>query len=114
MPRKKKVNAGKLIAAVESGESSKSIMAKFGIKTSPQLKALYLDALAEKGKVKGIVSRGSQNKKSAKSAKKAKTTKINKRGSLVIPRTMVEEMGFKSGQSFSVRKTKAGLSLRQS
>ncbi|MBW2053583.1 MAG: hypothetical protein JRG97_14465 [Deltaproteobacteria bacterium] len=110
MPRKKIVNAGALINAVESGLPSKAIMAKFGVKTSAQLKSFYLDALAEKGKVKGIISRTSRQ---SKGAKKKKGIKVNKRGSLIVSREIIEEMGFKIGDFFAVRKTKAGASLKK-
>lgn len=110
MPRKKKVDAVKLVKAVESGVPSKEIMGKFGIKTLAQLKALYLDALAEQGQVKGIISaRG----RAAAPAEKTKDFRVNKRGSLVVPREIVEEMGFQIGDSFAVRKTKAGISLKK-
>ena len=68
MPRKKKVDAAKLIKAVESGKPSKEIMAEFGINTSYQLKALYLDALVEKGRAPAIV--GEQARKMKKRAKR--------------------------------------------
>jgi hypothetical protein len=110
MPRKKTVNSDKLIKAVESGLPSKEIMEKFGIKTSAQLKSLYLDALVAKGQAKGITGR---TPKGGRSAKKTKEILVNKRGSLVVPRDMVEEMGFKIEDSFMVRKTKSGLSLKK-
>ena len=50
MPKKKTVNYDKLLKAVDSGLTSKEIMEKFGIKTSAQLKGLYLDALVSKGR----------------------------------------------------------------
>ena len=110
MPRKKTVNSEKLIKAVESSLPSTEIMAKFGIKTSAQLKALYLDALVERGLVKGIAGRAS---KAAQAAKKSKEIKVNKRGSLVLPQAMVQEMGFSVGDTFNVRRTKAGVSLKK-
>ena len=66
MPRKKTIDPGRLIKAVESGLTSKEIMARFGIKTGAQLKALYVDALAAKGRVKGIVGRKPKVKKAAR------------------------------------------------
>lgn len=110
MPKKKTVNAAKLIKAVESGLPSTEIMAKFGLKTSGQLKSLYVDALAEKGRIKGIVRRVP---KAAKAPKKAKEIKVNKRGSLIIPQEMVQDMGFGAGDLFAVQKTKAGLRLKR-
>jgi hypothetical protein len=107
MPRKKQVNADKLIEAVESGLPSTKIMDKFGIKTSAQLKALYLDALVEKGKAPGIKTRA------GRAPKKSKEIFVNKRGSLIVPRELVEEMGFKEEDEFSITKTKSGISLKR-
>ena len=110
MPKKKEVDAIKLIEAIELGRPSREIMAEFGINTSIQLKSYYLDALVEMGKVKGIVGR---KPKKAKPAKKTKRFKIGKRGSLTISRGMIEGMGYKIGDSFTVRKTKTGVSLKK-
>lgn len=110
MPRKKTVDSTKLIKAVESGLPAKEIMSKFGLKTSAQLKALYLDALAEKGRVPGIVSRRPRKKAVAE---KSMQIKVNKRGSLVLPRKMIEELGFVVGDTFTVRKSKVGVALKK-
>ena len=110
MPKKKEVNADKLIKAVESGKPSTEIMEKFGFKTSAQLKAAYLDALVEKGMAQEIA--GGRRGKS-KAVKKANEVKVNKRGSLVLTKDMVNEMGFSVGELFKVRKTKTGVSLKK-
>jgi hypothetical protein len=108
MPKKrKKVDADKLITAVESGRPSTEIMDEFGIKTSAQLKALYLDALVNKGKATGIVGARGAKKKDEKEVK------VSKRGSIAIPKDMVEEMGYDVGDAFLARKTKAGVSLKK-
>jgi hypothetical protein len=109
MPRKKKVDSAKLIKAVESGRPAKEIMAEFGFNTPTQLKTYYLDALVEKGKAAGITGKFPR----ASKAKKAEGIKVNKRGSLVIPRERVEGMGFKIGEAFTMRQTKAGISLKR-
>jgi hypothetical protein len=109
MPRKKIVDSTKLLKAVESGKPSKEIMAQFGIKTSAQLKALYLDALVEKGVAQGIAKRGGKEKDD----KASKEILVNKRGSLIVPAKLVEEMGFQIGEEFKVRRTKAGVSLKK-
>ena len=110
MPRKRKVDLVSLINAVESGRSSKEIMSEFGLKTLAQLKALYVDALAEKGEIKGIVT---SRRKTAEPSRKTRILKVNQRGSLVIPQDMIEEMGYDIGHTFSVRKTLAGVSLKK-
>jgi hypothetical protein len=109
MPRKKKVDAAKLIKAVESGRSSKEIMAEFGFNTPTQFKSYYLDALIEKGKAAGITGKAPR----ASKTKKAEGIKVNKRGSLVIPKKRIEGMGFKVGAEFNIRKTKSGISLKR-
>jgi hypothetical protein len=109
MPRKKKVDAAKLIKAVESGRSSKEIMAEFGFNTPTQLKSYYLDALVAKGKAAGIIGKAAR----APKVKRAKGLKVNKRGSLVVPKEKIEEMGFKIGETFSIKPSKAGISLKR-
>ena len=42
-----------------------------------------------------------------------KEVSINKRGSLIIPKYLVQDMGFKEGDTFEARKTKAGVSLKK-
>ena len=109
MPRKKKVDNDKLIAAVKSGMPAKEIMAEFGINTTAQMKALYFDALVEKGLAPAIAGKGGK----AADDKSSKQIQVNKRGSLIVPAPLVEEFGFKEGEVFSVRKTKAGVSLKR-
>ena len=109
MPKKLKVNYTKLIKAVESGKPSKEIMDEFGIKTSVQLKATYLDALISKGKAPSFSSRrGSES-----ANKQIKSVLVNKRGSIVIPQKMVTEFGFSEGDVFTVRKTKSGVNIKK-
>lgn len=109
MPRKKKVDAAKLIKAVESGRFFKELMAQFGFKTMTQLKSYYLDALVAKGRAAGIIGKAAK----AAKVKPAKGIKVNKRGSLVVPKAKIEEMGFKVGEEFSIKPSKAGISLRK-
>ncbi|MFH1139586.1 MAG: hypothetical protein V1816_26205 [Pseudomonadota bacterium] len=108
MPKKKRVNLEQLFEAIEKGTSSKEVMKKFEIKTSAQLKSLYLDALIFKGQAKSIIGRAGRGV-----AEESKSIVITKRGSLVIPKEMVEEFGFQVEDAFAVRKTKAGISLKK-
>lgn len=108
MPAKKKIDGEKLIKMVESGKLQSEIMEAFNLSTSAQLKAHYIDALMKAGKAPQIKSgRG----KSANAA--AKETMVSKRGSVVIPKAAIAEMGFKEGDKFTVRKTKSGISLKK-
>jgi bifunctional DNA-binding transcriptional regulator/antitoxin component of YhaV-PrlF toxin-antitoxin module len=109
MPKKKKIDSKKLIKMVQEGKDQKEIMAKFNFKNSSQLKVAYANALMDSGKVPEI--------QSARGGKKAGAVKrevlVNKRGSLVIPKALVEDLGLKEGATFTVRPSKAGLSLKK-
>jgi hypothetical protein len=101
MPQKKKIDNKVLIKAVESGTTRTEIMAQFGFKTRGQVTTHYLDSLVEVGRAKGIVGR-------QPTAKPGKALKVNQRGSLIIPKEMVEELGYKVGDTFSVSRALAG------
>ena len=107
MPAKKKIDANKLIKAVESGKYQSDIMKEFKLNTAAQLKNHYLDALVKSGKVTEI--------KSGRGKVKASTSKevaVSKRGSVVIPKGLIDTMGYAEGTQFSVRRTKTGISLK--
>lgn len=108
MPKKKKVDAKKLIKMVKDETPQPEIMKAFGFKTSVQLKNAYMNALIDEGSVAPI-------KKGRGAAKKAVSNEVNvgKRGSIIIPKGLVEEMGFVGNDTFLVRKTKAGVSLKR-
>jgi len=107
MPAKKKINGAKLIKMVGSGSHQRDIMKQFKFNTTAQLKAHYLDALMKAGKAPEIKSGRAKAK-----ANPSKEVMVSKRGSLVIPKGMIDEMGFSEGKKFSVRKTKSGISLK--
>ncbi len=108
MPAKKKVDYAKLIKAVDSGKPQSEILKEFKLNTSAQLKSHYLSALIETGKVPEIkTGRGSSNSGSAKRAA------VNKRGSLIVSKDLISEMGFAEGDRFNIRKTKLGISLKK-
>jgi len=107
MPAKKKIDGEKLIKMVENGKHQREIMKEFKFNTTAQFKTHLLDALVNAGKAPEIKSgRGKSKTNSVKEAM------VSKRGSVVIPKTMIDEMGFQEGNKFSVRKTKSGISLR--
>ena len=110
MPRKKNIDIKKLVAAVESERSSKEIMEEFDIGNLTQLKSLYVDALMELGKIPQMTGRRSESKSDVLETKEIK---VNKRGSLIVPRELIDEMGFGIGETFSVQKSPAGVSLKR-
>ena len=54
MPRKKKIDHAALIKMAEDNVPQNEIMAKFGLKTSTQLKVAYANALMETGQAPEI------------------------------------------------------------
>lgn len=107
MPKKKKVDSGKLIKMVKDGVAQKKIMDTFKFTNSTQMKVAYANALMETGVAPEIATpRASKAKKAPK-----KEVKVTKRGSISVPNKMIADMGFKEGDVFAVRKTKAGISL---
>ena len=108
MPKKKAVNSKKLIKMINDETPQPEIMKTFGFKTSTQLKTAYMNALVAEGAVAGIKSgRGK--------AKPVISNEVNvgKRGSIIIPKGLVEELGFVENDRFLVRKTKSGISLKR-
>jgi hypothetical protein len=67
-----------------------------------------MSALIAEGKVPAIVGG-----RWAAKAKKVKTVGVGKRGSSSIPQDLVESLGIDAGERFTVRKTKAGISLKK-
>lgn len=111
MPRKKVVDYKKLIKAVEAKAPSKELMTEFGFKTSAQLKVHYLDALIAEGQAPPIVTK--RGRSAALSMEDETVVKVTKRGSISVPKDLIEEMGYEEGDGFVVRKTKAGMILKQ-
>ena len=109
MPKKKVLDTAKLIEMVKAETSSAEIMKKMGFKTSIQLKVAYMRALIAEGKVPGI-----KGGRGAAKAGKAKQVGVGKRGSIVIAKDLVESFGIGAKDKFTVRKTKAGIALKNS
>ena len=108
MPAKKKVDYKKLLKLVESGIHQAEIMKVFAFKNATQFKNHYLSALVKAGKAPEIIT----SRASTKSAP-AKEAFVSKRGSVVISKGLIQEMGFAEGDNFAVRKTKSGISLKK-
>jgi len=108
MPKKKAVDAAKLIKMIEDETPQADIIKKMGFKTSTQLKAAYMSALIAAGKVPAIKGGRGSGK-----AEKAKEVGIGKRGSIIISKELVESLGIGAEDKFTVRKTKAGIALKR-
>ncbi len=110
MPKTKKIDGKNLIKMIDAGNPQPEIMDKFGFKTSTQLRLAYADALMEAGKVSEIKS---GRKSNAKSAIVDTMVAVNKRGTLVLPKALVESFGLVEGAAFNAKKTKGGIQLKK-
>ena len=104
MAQRKMVEHNALIQAIEMGQPKVEIMQQFGFKTLGALKVAYLDALVALGKVTRV------NKK-AKKQRVDNVVGINSRGSLIIPKKLVDALGLDKNTLFRVKKQGADLIL---
>ena len=108
MPKRKTVDAAKLIKLIEDETPQAEIMKKMGFKTSTQVKTAYMNALIAVGKAVAI-----KGGRGAGKAKKVKQVSVGKKGSIIIPKELVESLGVGADEKFTVRKTKAGIALKK-
>lgn len=106
MARKRLVEHNALVQAIEMGLSQKAVMEKFGYKSAAALKAAYYEALVALDKIPAL-NNSRQKKKTVDNV-----VKINGRGSLVIPKDLVEALGLNPADQFRVEKNGTALSLR--
>lgn len=100
----------KLIEMVKKEIPDKEIMKELGIQTKASLKRMYYDALVEAGKIKDILS----ERKIKKAVAKKRTLTIGKRGTILLSKPLlVDELGFKEGDKFTVGKRKDNIILRK-
>ena len=104
MTKRRRVDASKLIEAVESGRLKKDIMDLYGV-----------EAPSKKSKVSGLRRRRGRQSDGTLDVGFFPNVelRITKRGSLVLPRSLIEELGYEQGDEFIARKTKVGISLRK-
>jgi hypothetical protein len=102
MKKRRIVDSSKLIEAVESGKLDKKIIDKFGLKNVRTQK---------RGKAEARTRRRRTRREVDTAADALGEIKINRRGSLVVPRPLVETLGLALGDVFRVRKTRAGIYL---
>jgi hypothetical protein len=100
----------KLIEMVKKGKHDKEIMKELGIQTKASLKKMYYDALVEAGKIKDIMTERSKEKAQTK----RRELKIGKRGTMALSSAvLIDQLGFKKGDKFSVAKRKDSIILRK-
>ncbi|MEJ2640839.1 MAG: hypothetical protein P8010_14805 [Desulfosarcinaceae bacterium] len=106
MPRKKLVEHNALLQAIEMGLPQAEIMEKFDIKTSAALESAYFNALVALGKIQDINKRRKPKKVDNK-------VSINSRGSLVIPKKLVDSLEIDDSDAFEPIKKGTGLLLKR-
>ncbi len=106
MTKRKEIDNDALLKIIKENTNQSEIMERFGFKTSTQLKVAYANALMKSGIAPEI-------KGKPKSSKPVNTkVSVNSRGSIVIPKALVETLEIKEGQVFEVKKTGSGLQLK--
>lgn len=100
----------KLIEMVRKGIPDKEIMKELGIQTRASLKKMYYDALVEAGKIKDIMT----ERQVKKGAPRRRPLTIGKRGTILLSKPLlVEQLGFKKGDRFTVSKRKNNIILKK-
>jgi len=108
MPRRMDVDHKQLMKMIADQVPQAKIMDKFGFKTVTQLKVAMANAAMAQGKLPALVSG-----QAASAAPAANVIRVNKRGSLIIPKEMVDAFGLAEGQEFTMRQAKYGLQVRK-
>ena len=100
----------RLIEMVRKGIPDKEIMKELGIQTKASLKKMYYDALVEAGKIKDIMT----ERKMKKATPERRALRIGKRGTILLSNALlVDQLGFKKGDRFTVAKRKDSIILRK-
>ena len=105
MAGKRLVDHNALIQAVEAGLLKQELMQQFGYKTFGALKIAYLDALLALDKVPAVNAKHREKKVE-------NVVGINSRGSLVIPKKLVDALGLDKNTLFRVVKDGTDLTLK--
>ncbi len=109
MAKKREIDNAGLLKMVKDGVNQSEIMDHFGFKTSIQLKVAYANALMESGEAPEIKGRGRTGK-----PRPVKTeVRVNARGSLILPKALVESFGIPAGEKFEVTKKGSTLQLKK-
>jgi len=100
----------KLVEMVKKNLPDKEIMEKLGVQSKATLKKMYYDALVEAGKIKDILT----EKEAKKGRDKGRKLSIGKRGAIILSKALlVDKLGFKEGDNFTVSKRKDSIILRK-
>ena len=109
MPKRKQIDNKALLKMIKEEVPQPEIMEKFGFKNSTQLKVAYANALMDTGEAPEIKGKGKTKKAKPVNTKVA----VNGRGSLIIPKALVDSMKIKADQAFEVKKVASGIQLKK-
>jgi hypothetical protein len=100
----------KLVEMVKKNVPDKEMMEKLGVQSKATLKKMYYDALVEAGKIKDILT----EKEAKKATAKGRKPSIGTRGTMTLSKALlVDTLGFKEGDKFTVSKRKDSIILRK-
>jgi hypothetical protein len=105
MVEKKLVDHNRLIQAIEAGFLKQELMKQFGYKTFGSLKVAYQNALVALDKIPAVDSKRRERKVD-------NVVGINSRGSLVIPKKLVDSLALDKTTLFRVVKDGTDLFLK--
>jgi hypothetical protein len=105
-----KAQPKKLIEMVTKGMTAKEIRKELGIKSKAPLRKMYYDALVKAGNIEDIFT----ERKVKKGRTKRRALTIGKRGTILFGKTLlVEQLGFKKGDRFSLTKSRDRIILKK-
>lgn len=105
-----KTDPKKLIEMVNKGMTAREIRKELGIKSKAPLRKMYYDALVKTGKIKDMLT----ERKVKKGRTTRRTLTIGKRGTILLSKPLlVEQLGFKKGDTFSAVKRRDRIILKK-
>ena len=110
MPKKKMIDSKALIKMIDGKSPQAEIMEKFGFKNSTQFKVAYANSFMATGKVAEIKA---GRKTKAATAVTGTMVAVNKMGTLVLPKAVIESFGLAEGATFNAKGTKGGIQLKK-
>jgi hypothetical protein len=108
MPKRKVIDNKALVKMIKDEVNQSDIMEKFGFKNTTQLKVAYANALMDTGEAPAIKGKGRTKKVKPVDTK----VSVNGRGSLIIPKALIEDMKISAGATFEAKKTASGIQLK--
>ena len=109
MAKRKQIDGKALLKMIKDGSPQSEIMEKLGFKNSTQLKVAYANALMESGGAPKIKGKGRTKKVKPVNTK----ITVNGKGSLIIPKALVDSMKIGEGQAYEVKKIASGIQLKK-